>query len=339
MTEFRFAYPIFLTLLACVLLLALPSVRQRLLLGDRFRYSDLRLMGDARGGWRVRLHRLPDALRVIAWLLLVVALARPQWGSAREVLRGQGVDIVLALDISNSMAALDFEPRNRLAAAKQVMADFIAGREFDRIGLVVFARSAYHQAPLTLDYDVLRQLLDAVRLVDDIRGPDGSRLLVDGTAIGLGIASSVNMLRSSDSASKVIILLTDGDNNAGLDPLEAASAAAAFGIRVYTIGVGRPGLVSVPDPSNADEIVQVESDLNEAPLREIASISDGLYFRAEDREALDRIYERIDTLERSDIELEAVVQWQDRASILVVCALCLLVIETILRRTVFQVVP
>jgi Ca-activated chloride channel family protein len=278
-------------------------------------------------------------LRVMAWLLLVIALARPQWGSAREVLRGQGVAIVLALDISNSMAALDFEPNNRLAAAKQVISDFIAGREFDRIGLVVFARSAYHQSPLTLDYDVLLQLLDAVRLVDDIRGPDGSLLLVDGTAIGLGIASSVNMLRSSQSASKVIILLTDGDNNAGLDPLEASSAAAAFGIRVYTIGVGRPGLVSVPDPNNPDEIVQVESDLNESALQEIAAISDGLYFRAEDQEALGRIYERIDTLERSDIELEAVVQWQDRASIFVVCALCLLLIEIILRRTVFQVVP
>jgi Ca-activated chloride channel family protein len=268
-------------------------------------------------------------------MLLVLALARPQTGSAREVIQGQGIDIVLALDISSSMAATDFVP-NRLAAAKGVIADFIAERDFDRIGLVVFARSAYHQAPPTLDYDVLLTLLEQVSLVTDLREVEGRSL--DGTAVGLGLASSANMLRGEEQApSQVIVLLTDGDNNAGLDPLQAAEAAAALGIRIYTIGMGRTGRVEIPDQEG--NLVPIESNLDEETLREIAQTADGLYFRAEDENALQAIYDQIDTFERSDAERVIYVRWRDLAFPWMLVALGLMVGDRVLRHTVFQVVP
>ncbi|NJL54628.1 VWA domain-containing protein [bacterium] len=199
MSEFRFAYPLVLVLLTLPLLVAvLPRLRGLRSSPATLIYSDIRLLGSMSTGWRVRLRDLPDAMRWLAWLLLVVGLARPQTGFAREVLRGQGVDIVLAFDISDSMAAPDFEPGNRLEAAKRVMAEFIAARPFDRIGLVGFAVDAYHQAPLTLDSQVLNLLLEEVQLASDIPEIDGGA-----TALGLGIASAANMLRESDAISRV----------------------------------------------------------------------------------------------------------------------------------------
>lgn len=334
--EFRFAYPLFLVLLLLpVAVVVVPALRQRWPVGNTLQYSDNRLFRGLIVSWRVRLRYLPDVLRVLAWALLVVALARPQTGQAREILRGQGLDIVLAVDISTSMAALDFEPQNRLEAAKGVIGDFITGREFDRIGLVVFARNAFHQSPLTLDYNVLLRLLDDVRLASELRQAEGRRL--DGTAIGLGIASSANMLRSSDAPSKVIILLTDGDNNAGLDPLQAAEAANLLGIRVYTIGMGRPGLVNIPNREG--EIVTIESDLNEDALQEIAQLADGLYFRAENTAGLQQIYDQIDTLERTDVERIVFVNWQDQAFGLLAVVFVLIVTEKVLRQTILRVNP
>ncbi|MEQ8673366.1 MAG: VWA domain-containing protein [Aggregatilineales bacterium] len=288
--------------------------------------------------WRVRFMRAPDILRLGAWIVLVVALARPQAGNARDVIQGQGIDIVLALDISNSMAALDFEPQNRLQAAKSVIGDFILSRTFDRVGLVVFARNAYHQVPLTLDYDTFSILLDDVQLVEDIVDVNGVPLLLDGTAIGLGIASAANMLRGSENATRVIILLTDGDNNAALDPLQASTAAHTLGIRIYTVGVGRQGDVRIPDRSTG-EIVTVQSDLDEASLQEIARIGDGRYFRAEDLADLQAIYDQIDILERTDIERVVVVRWRDQGFGLLFISLALLLIERGLRMTVFQSHP
>jgi Ca-activated chloride channel family protein len=301
------------------------------------RYSDLRLVGSLPVSWRARLIWLPDALAAIAWLALLVALARPQGGVAREVLRGQGIDIVLALDISGSMAALDFEPVNRLTAAKSVIGDFIAGREFDRIGLVVFARGAFLQSPLTLDYTVLRDLLDDVRLVTEIIDADGNPLLLDGTAVGLGIASAAGMLRDSAAPSKVIIALTDGDNNAALDPITAAGAAAVFDIRVYAVGMGKTGLVPVPDADG--NIVTVESDLDEDALAALAEAGGGLYFRAEDADGLRRIYDEIDRLERSRVERQVFVRWRDYAQAWLAAAFVLLLIERVLRRTLLQRIP
>ncbi|GAB4510534.1 MAG: VWA domain-containing protein [Anaerolineae bacterium] len=336
MAEFRFAHPLaLLLLLAPLVVMAVPALRHWLRRDGGLRYSDVRLFRGLPVGWRVRLRHLPDGLRLLAWGLLVIGLARPQSGQAREVIRGQGIDIVLALDISTSMAALDFEPQNRLEAARAVLSDFIQGREFDRMGLVVFARSAFHQSPLTLDYQVLLRLLERVQLASELTSVSGRRL--DGTAIGLGIASSANMLRTSTAPSKVIILLTDGANNAGLDPIQAAEAAAALGIRVYTIGMGRPGLVNIPDRQG--NIQTIESDLNEENLQEIAAIADGLYFRAENTLGLQQIYDQIDTLERSEAERRVFVRWQEQAGWLLWPALALLLLERFLRWTVFQSVP
>ena len=338
MTEFRFAYPfVLILLLAPSLILLVPSVRIYRLQPVSLLYSDIRLVSNAPKSWRVRLRRIPDVMRLGAWCLLIIILARPQTGNAREIIRGQGVDIVLAVDISNSMAALDFEPLNRLESAKTVIGEFIVGRDFDRIGLVVFARDAFHHVPLTLDYDVLIQQLDRVELVRDITDSAGTPLLLDGTAIGLGIASSVNMLRGSGSPSQVVILLTDGDNNSGLDPIEAAEVAQTLGIRIYTIGVGREG--EVPYPDDAGNVTLIASFLDEPLLIDVAEIASGQYYRAQDLDDLQVIYDQIDTLERSDIEIQVVVRWRDQVMNLMMLTLVLLLGERILRHTLFEGVP
>lgn len=322
MTEFRFAYPLALAILSLpVAIYRLPALARYRPQPTMLLFSDLRLMGGLMVGWRARFRMLPDALRFLAWVLLVVALARPQTGSAQEIVRGKGVDIVIALDISTTMGASDFAPFNRLEAAKMVVAEFVAGRTFDRIGLVVFAQNAFHLAPPTLDYPILVQLLNDIVLVSDLGSAPTQRM--DRTAIGQGIASAANMLRNSSAASKVVILLTDGDNNAGIAPSLVAEAAATLGIRIYTIGMGLPG----------------QSDLNEDLLTELAEIGQGLYFRAEDVAGLQQIYRRIDMLERSDAEKFVFVRWQDQAAWLIVTVLGLLVIERILRHTAFQTVP
>jgi Ca-activated chloride channel homolog len=336
MTEFRFAHPAALLLFAVPLAVyLLPMLARWRPAAGVLRYSDTRLMTGLPGSWRVRLRYFPDALRLLAWLLLVIALARPQTGMAEEIIQGRGMDIVLALDISGSMAALDFEPDNRLDAAKTVIGEFVTGREFDRIGLVVFARNAFHQAPLTLNYPILLDLMDEVQLVTQLRTVGNRRL--DGTAIGVGLASAANMLRESAAPSRVIILLTDGDNNTGIDPLQAAAAVNTLGIRIYTIGMGAPGMVSVPVEEGT--LLTMESDLNEDLLREIADIGNGLYFRAEDTAGLDRIYRQIDLLERAEVERRIFVRWQDQVLALLVTALIFLVVERGLRHTVFQKIP
>jgi Ca-activated chloride channel homolog len=268
---------------------------------------------------RVRLRRLPDVLRVMAWLLLLVALARPQYGTGEEILRGQGIDIVMVLDISDSMAQTDFNGLSRFDAAKEVMRDFVEGRSNDRIGLVVFAEDAYYQAPPTTDYNILLTILDNTQLAGDSG-------LSNRTAIGLGLASATNMLRESDAPSRVLILLTDGANNAGeIDPITAAQAAAAFGMRVYTIGIG-----TAEADSNA---------LDETSLQQIASITDGRYFNALSLSDLQNVYEQIDRLERAPIERQLDIQWQDQAWGFMIAALICLVLERFLRHSIFQSVP
>ena len=338
MSEFRFAYPFVLILLLLPpLVWFVPRFSQFIPESVSLRYSDIRLMSNTPISWRIRLRHLPDILRLVVWCLLIVILARPQTGNAREIIRGQGVDIVLAVDISNSMAALDFEPLNRLESAKVVIADFISGREFDRIGLIVFARDAFHHVPLTLDYDVLIQQLDRIALVGDITDSLGNPLLLDGTAIGLGIASSANMLRSNGSPSQIIILLTDGDNNAGLDPIEAAEVANTLGMRIYTIGIGREG--ETPYPDGAGNVTLIESFLDENLLQEVAQIADGQYYRAQDLDDLQVIYNQIDILERSDVEIQVIVRWRDQVMFLMILAFCTLFVERVLRHTVFEVIP
>jgi len=330
---FRFAHP------AALLILLLPAgliVLQRLgrwrSVSNVMRYSDIRLLDELPVGWRVRFHRLPDILRILAWVLLVVALARPQSGLGQEIIRGQGIDIVLALDISGSMSALDFAPQNRLDAAKSVISNFISGRDFDRIGLVVFARGAFQQTPPTLDYLTLLDTLDQITFATNLN-------IDDGTAIGLGLASAGNMLRAGTAASRIIILLTDGANNAGgVGPLTAAQAVAAFGIRVYAIGMGKPGLVPVP-VDDAGNTQLIESDLDESALKIVAEVTGGKYYRAQDLVDLQQIYDEIDRLERSDVERQLYVRWQEQAVGLLWGGILLLLAECLLRHTVFQTLP
>jgi len=333
---FRFESPWFL-----VLLLAVPALAAWSLLAKRWsqpsglRYADVRLVASAGRSWRVAYRPILTGLRILAVALAIVALSRPQTGQAREIVRGEGVDIALALDMSGSMASLDFEPQNRLEAAKVVISDFVQGRPYDRIGLVVFASNAFSQSPPTTDHTMLLQLLDRTELATDLG-------IEDGTAIGMGLANAGNMLKDSEAKSKVIILLTDGVNNAGeIDPLTAAEANKALGIRVYTIGMGRTGQVPVPvrDVFGREEVIYQESALDEGTLQQIAEITGGRYYRAEDTGGLEQIYEEIDGLEKSEVEVERHTRYQELMAWLLIPALGLVATEMALRKTVFRTLP
>jgi Ca-activated chloride channel family protein len=278
---------------------------------------------------------VPDLLRLITLLLLILAIARPQTGRGLEIIHGKGVDIVIALDISGSMGALDFEPQNRLGAAKQVIGEFIKQRRYDRVGLVVFSREAFSQSPPTFDYAVLDRLLTEIDLAPELG-------LDDGTAIGLGLAQAATMLRGRDAASRIIILLTDGVNNAGqVDPVTTARAAAALGIKIYSVGVARPGQVLVPvdDPLLGRTTRLVESEIDEKTLQQIANETGGLYFRARDTAGLQRIYEQIDRLEKSDVEVQVLTRYSELAAWLLLPALGFIILEMLLRQTVFRTLP
>jgi len=292
-------------------------------------YSDVRLTTHGPSFRQYGRYILP-VLRYLALALLIFALARPQSGSAREVIMGEGVDIAIVLDISGSMAALDFEP-DRLGASKQVILDFIEGREYDRIGLVIFATEAFSQVPPTLDYQVLERVLDDTQVSWDIG-------LDSGTAIGLGVANGANMLRDSEAKSKVIVLLTDGANNSGqIDPLTAAEIAKALDVRVYTIGAARPGPAALPFPDG--HIEYRDSEIDEVTLQQIAEMTGGLYFRAEDGTGLQEIYNTIDELERSQVEVRTFTRYTELAAWLIIPAGILLAVEMLLRRSLLRTIP
>jgi Ca-activated chloride channel family protein len=309
----RFASPWFL--------LALLPLAAAVVWDLRRRWSRARIgMSTARffpvRGWRAEVARgLPYAY-ALAGVLLVLALARPQTGAARIEVKSEGIDIVLALDVSGSMRAEDFKP-NRLAVAKEVAKEFVSGRSGDRIGLVVFSGGAYTQCPLTLDYGVLESLLDDV----------GFGQLPDGTAIGMALATAVNRLRETKGDSRVVILLTDGQNNAGeIDPLTAAEAAHALGVRVYTIGAGTQGAARMPvdDPVLGRRYVTIDASVDEESLQQIARITGGRYFRATSPEALESIYKEIDRMERTDAETVEYVEYDEKGPILALVAALLL---------------
>ena len=221
------------------------------------RFSDLGLFDRVPAGWTLRLRHLPFTLRILALVLLIVALARPQAGHSEEEVLTEGIDILVALDNSGSMAAVDFKPKNRLHVAKETVARFVRGRQNDRIGLVVFAEKSYTRCPLTLDYGVLQTLLEGVSLAPRSE---------DGTALGMGLATGVNRLRTSRAKSRVIVLLTDGRNNRGaIDPATGAALAKAMGIRIYTIGVGTKGEAPYPvdDPIFGRRYVYIPADIDE----------------------------------------------------------------------------
>jgi Ca-activated chloride channel family protein len=327
---FRFAHPYLLSLLALVPLVAWYALRR----GRRrsVAYSSLDLMLTAGLEAPVWKRHAVLALRLAVLSLVIVGLARPQTGRSKHTTYAEGIDIMLVLDTSGSMQAQDFEPKNRLHVAKEVVKEFIAKRTQDRIGLVVFAADAITQCPLTLDYALLTKLVDAVDF----------GMLEDGTAIGVALATACNRLRTSDTKSRVAIVLTDGQNNAGMvDPITAARVAASLGIKVYTIGVGTRGRAPMPidDPVFGRRLVSVEVDIDEGSLMKIAKLTGGEYFRATDREELSAIYDQINQMEKSKVESETFVEYTDRFLWFVIPALGLLVLELGLGETVLRETP
>lgn len=332
----RFEAPWLLSLLFLVSLLAVrPLLYQMQSRPAGLRFADTGLAAYATRSWRLYLRSVLPAMRLLAIALVIIGAARPQTGQAREIIKGEGVDIALALDISGSMASLDFEPQNRLEAAKRVIADFVGERQYDRIGLVVFAGNAFNQSPPTVDHNVLARLLGQTKLASDLG-------VEDGTAIGMGLANAANMLKDSEVKSKVVILLTDGVNNAGqIDPLTAAEAAKTLGIKVYTIGMGRPGQVPVPatDLFGMLRITYQESKIDEELLQKIAGATGGRYFRAEDTAGLKQIYDEINSLEKSQVEVQTFTRYKELAVWLLLPALLLFVAEMFLRQTIFRKLP
>ncbi len=292
--SFGFANPWALLLLPLLgLVLWLMRGRERALT-----YSRTGTLAAVAGGGARLLARLPGWLRTGALALLIFALAGPRTGAAVVDVNAEGIAIVVALDISSSMLAEDFAPDNRLAVAKRQVRDFIRGRTYDRIGLVAFAGEALTQVPITIDYEVIFQSLDQLRA--------GAGLLEDGTAIGTAIATAANRLRRAPGESRVMILMTDGENNRGdIDPRTAAQAAAALDIRIYTIGVGSEGVAPIPVATGpfGVQYATVPVSIDDELLTEIADMSGGRYFRATNPEALDSVYQQIDELEKSEVEV------------------------------------
>ena len=271
-------------------------------------------------------------LRLFAFALVVTAFARPQAVEAEREYETKGIDIVLALDISGSMLAEDFKPINRMAVAKEEAKKFVKTRENDRIGLIVFARKGYTQCPLTLDYQILNQLIDDIEI----------GLIKDGTAIGLGIATAVNRLRDSTAKSKVIVLLTDGENNAGnIDPITAAELAKSFGIKIYTVLIGKGGLVPFPieDPIFGKRYVQAEVKIDETTLKRIADITDGRHFAATDPEALARAYKQISQLETSEVKVKEYSSFRELYHLFLIPGILILLCEIMLTNTIFLKLP
>lgn len=292
----RLASPWFLLLSLAVVARIVLLIRDRRADAGAFRFSSLSLVAN-RTSIRTAFAWLPFAIECIAMLFLVAALARPQRVTRMATSDRFGIDIVIALDSSGSMAAEDFRPRNRFSVAKELIGDFIARRQNDRIGIVTFGVRAATRVPITFDREIAQSILDRAEV-----GENG-----DGTAIGHAIATAVNRLRTSQSRSKVVILVTDGVNNSGsIDPLVAAQLAAKYGIRIYTIGVGSEGAVPLPIKRENPLTGEIETfyttirgELDERSLSEIARTTGGAFFRATDAQALSQVLGRIDTLEKT----------------------------------------
>ena len=298
------------------------------------RMSDTRAYRYAPRSWRVTLMPLQLLLRLAVFVLLVLVLARPQTQNSWKNETMEGIDIMLAMDVSTSMLAEDLKP-NRIEAAKQVAADFIIGRPNDNIGLTIFAGEAFTQCPMTTDHASLLNLLHNVRT--DI----AQRLIEDGTAIGMGLANAVSRLKESKAKSKVVILLTDGSNNRGdLSPMTAAEIAKSFGIRVYTIGVGTNKVAPYPMPvAGGVQYVNIPVEIDTKMLSDIAAATDGDFYRATNNKELQQIYKEIDKLEKSKLNVKKYSKRYEAFQPYAIAAVILLLLEILLRITVFRKLP
>ena len=330
---FEFRDPYYLLLLIAVPFLAWWYYIRKGRGSAHLKYSDTGLLRRIGKSSRQRLLPLLPVLNLLALSLLILALARPQASSKEQQVTTEGIDIVLAMDVSSSMLAEDFKPNNRIQAAKSVAREFIKKRSNDRIGLVVFAGESFTQCPLTLDYGVLLSLMEQVKIADKSW---------DGTAIGMGIVNAVNRLRDSKAKSKVIILLTDGVNNAGqIDPITASQIAKAYGIRIYTIGAGKQGTAMYPvqDPVFGKRYVPMQVRIDEETLRKIAENTDGRYFRATDTQKLKQIYDEIGKLEKTKIEVKEYTHYDERYLSFVIPGLLLFLLQVILANTYLRKLP
>lgn len=319
----QFADPQFLWLLALLLPMAALYIWRERKGSAAIRISSVAPLANVPGGIRRWARHVPFALRAIAMGLLIVALARPQSSETGSSTTTEGIDIVLSMDVSTSMLARDFDP-DRITAAKEVAAKFIADRRNDRIGIVAFAGESFTQSPLTTDKGTLQTLLGQIQ----------TGIIEDGTAIGNGLATAVNRLRESDAQSKVVILLTDGVNNAGqVSPATAADIAAEFGIRVYTIGVGSRGTAPYPvqDVWGSVRYVPMQVEIDEEILTDIAARTGGEYFRATDSGTLAEIYGRINEMEKSRVETNEYTTYTELAGWFMLFGLLLLTAEFLLR--------
>ncbi|HRI26667.1 MAG TPA: VWA domain-containing protein [Chitinophagales bacterium] len=322
-----FANPLFLALL---LLLPLAAVWQWRKYEQQYPELKMSGLGGVKGignSWKSRFRPFLTIFKIAALALLIVALARPQNRFSEEKITADGIDIMLSMDISGSMLARDFEP-DRLNAAKQMALEFIKSRKYDRIGLVVFAGESFTQCPATTDHTVLATQLQQIE----------SGMVEDGTAIGMGLATAVSRLQESKAKSKVIILLTDGVNNSGfIDPLTAAETALQTGVKVYTIGVGTQGYAPFPVQTIFGiQYQRMAVEIDETLLKKIADMTGGRYYRATENQSLRQIYEQINQLEKTKIEVARISRYTDKFHLFALLAALCLAMEILLRNTLFK---
>jgi Ca-activated chloride channel homolog len=325
-----FAQPGYLYLLLVIPILAGWYIYSRKRSSSSLQISSTAGFEGIPGGILVYLQHSLIVLRLLAIALLIIAFARPQSNLSRQDVHVEGIDIVLAMDISGSMLAQDFRP-DRIEASKEMAMEFIDGRPNDRIGLVIFSGETFTQCPITTDHAVLKNLFKDIK----------SGMIDDGTAIGDGLATAVSRLKGSKAISKVIILLTDGVNNMGsLDPQSAAEIAKVYGIRIYTIGVGTTGMAPYPVQTPFGiQIQSIKTDLDEPLLTKIAGMTNGKYFRATNNEKLRQIYREIDKMEKSKIDVTEFRKKKEEFIVLALLAMILLGLEIILRNTIFKNIP
>lgn len=332
MNHITFAHPYLLLLLLVIPLMTAWYVLRYRKQKPALQFSNIALFKGLPKTLRQRTYPALFVLRMVAVGAVIVALARPQSMLSRQEMKVEGIDIVLAMDVSGSMLAEDFKP-NRLEAAKKVAADFIEGRRNDRIGLVVFSGEAFTQVPLTIDHPVLLKQLFALK----------SGMIKDGTALGDGLATAINRIKDSEAKSKVIILLTDGINNQGaVDPQSAAEIAALYNIRLYTIGCGTQGMAPYPFRDQFGRVVyqNVPVELDEHLLTQMArSTNDGQYFRATNKKSLEKIFNQIDEMEKSRIDVTQYSQTRDEYLVWLIVAAVALLLEILLGLLYYRSTP
>ena len=328
--QIEFAYPVFFYFLIIIPLMIGWYIYRHGHRNAALQLSTTSVFENGSKSLKPTLYHTLFVVRMLALILLIIALARPQSSSSQQNISIEGIDIVMAQDVSSSMLAEDLKP-NRLEAAKKVAGDFIDDRPNDRVGLVIFSGESFTQVPLTKDHSIVHHLFDEVK----------SGMIEDGTAIGDGLATAVNRLQDSKAISKVIILLTDGVNNSGnLDPLSAAEIAKLYGVRIYTIGVGSRGTAPYPvQTAFGRQYRNVEVEIDEDLLKQVAAMTDGRYFRATSNEKLQEIYNEIDQLEKSKIDVTEFKKKHEEFLPLALIALGLFLLEFILRNTVFKTIP